>query len=165
MPLILTRILFAGVLAAAAVYIGLSAESLPASVASHFAGSGHADGYMPRDAYVLTMIGVAVGMPLAIVLLQALLSRRAGGLKVPHPAHWLAPERRSATLAYIDAQVTRLAGLVAILVAFIHGLIVEANAMPSPRLDTTLFYPALGVFVVAVVAWAIAFHLRFRRIP
>jgi len=149
--------------AAAALFIVASGQSLPQSVASHFAASGFADGYSSRGAYLALMIVAAAGLPAAVIALQTVLGRKAPRLGVPHGEYWLAPERRDATLAFLDAQALRFAALIAAFLCFVHWLVVKGNAVQPPRMDGVLISSALIVFLLATAAWLVAFYVRFRR--
>ena len=58
---------FGALLLAALVLVPFSSLLMPTTVASHFAIDGTANGFMPRNAYLLLMTGLIVGMPLAMV--------------------------------------------------------------------------------------------------
>jgi len=149
--------------AAAALFVFASGQSMPRIVASHFAASGFADGYSSRGAYLALMIVAAAGLPAAVIGLQAVIGRKAPALGVPHGEYWLAPERRDATLAFLDAQARRFAVLVAVFVSFVHWLVVKSNALQPPRMDAAWISSALIVFLLATAAWLVAFYVRFRR--
>ena len=86
-------------LAAAAIFIRLSGQQLPETMASHFDATGNANGFMARDTYLNFITLVAVGSPLLIVAVQALVLSQVARINIPNRDYWLAPERRAATLA------------------------------------------------------------------
>lgn len=158
-----SRFLFAAMLAGAAMFILWTGQALPPVVASHFGASGLADGFMSRTAYLLLMVTVTIGIPLAIVLVQALVDHTHESLRIPHRQYWMAPERRDATMAFMRRQAMRFAILLAVFLCFVHWLVVDGNAAKPPRLNNSLFIPALVAFFAAVGIWVAAFWVRFRR--
>ncbi len=90
----------------AVAFVLLTGSRMPETVASHFAASGLADGFMPRRYYLALMAALIAGMPTAMVLLQQRSMRlRPDKLKLPHRDYWLAPERIDATRQAITARL------------------------------------------------------------
>jgi uncharacterized membrane protein len=165
MPVARARVLFALLLVGAALFIVLTAQALPGVVASHFGASGRADAYMTRGAYRLLMLLIAVAVPLGIVLLQALVRRRRSAFNLPHREYWLSPERRDATLTFLDLHTMAFAALLVVFLGFVHWLVVRANAAQPPRLESGAFVTALVLFLAATAVWVAVLYLRFRRRP
>ena len=153
-------------LLAAAVFVLLSGSALPPVVASHFAASGDANGCMPRRLYLGFMLALTVGLPLLLVCAHgAVRFLPPRFINLPHREYWLAPERRAATFAFLQAQSTYLAALLAVFLCFVHWLVVRANAVQPPRLSGPLFVAGLILFLLALVVWIRAFLVHFRRRP
>lgn len=155
--------LFVILLATAALAIFATGQSLPALMASHFAGSGQANGQMPRNAYLGLMIGVATGLPLGITALQSLVLGSGVRINLPNGAYWLAPQRKAATLAFLRNQSMCFGGMLAAFVCFVHLCVVDAHKVVPPQLSSGMFLPGLAVYMLATVIWAIAFFVHFRR--
>jgi hypothetical protein len=154
------------VLVAAAVFVLATGSGLPATVASHFVVGGAANGYMPRHAYLGLMLAVAVGIPLLLQLPASLIRRLpARWLNLPNREYWLAPERREATLAFLEQHSAVFPVVVAVFVCVVHWLVVQANVHTPPRLAEAPLFVALGVLFAAVIAWIAALVLRFRKVP
>ena len=147
----------------AAAFIWLSAGSLPPRVAAHFDASGAANGFMPRDVYLIGVLSIGVALPLLLlVLTRVAIARPEADLRLPRSGYWLAPARRPATIAFIQAWIGRFGFQFALLACFVHGLIVRANRVDPPRLSNSPFYAALIVFGIALVVWINSFFNRFR---
>src|SRR5258708_1087535 len=76
----------------AGVFVWFTSARLPALVASHFAGSGAANGFIPHSVYVYFMLGFVVGLPAGMVVLTwlAMASPKAH-INLPDKDYWLAP--------------------------------------------------------------------------
>ena len=144
--------------------IALTADWLPARVASHFGASGLANGFMTREVYLAFTIGVVV-LPPALVGLSIALSLRyfPQFLNLPNRDYWLAPERRDETEAYLTAHTAWLAALLALFALGIHLLVVRANRIVPPQLETGPFLAMLLAFAIVMVAWIGALARRFKR--
>lgn len=160
----MTRLRFAALLALAALFIVTSSRQLPSTVASHFAASGVADGFMPRGMYTGFMLALLVGLPALMVLLTwHSLGRTGSGINLPHKAYWLAPERREATIASLRASLLWFSAGLVVFLCYVHGLVVLAHAQQPPRLDDTWFFGGLVVFITGVFTWLMKLYARFRR--
>lgn len=113
----------------------LSADWLPTRIASHFDGSGRADGWMRRDTFLLTLeltgLGLAYGIGAIFAGLTHLPNRF---INLPNRDYWLGPERREATLSFF---LRRGLWLVPCLLFFFTALalsVVFSNRLSPPRL-------------------------------
>lgn len=153
-------------LAAAAVFILVSGQSLPSVVASHFAADGRANGFMSRDAYLGVMMAVAVGVPLFLVLIPGLVRLAPPHLiNLPNREYWLAPERITDTFAFLRNHGVYLAALLSAFLCFTHWLVVGANRLRPPHLSDALFVTGLAIFLLAVTLWTVLLIVHFRRRP
>jgi uncharacterized membrane protein len=153
-------------LALAAGFVWISSRALPDVVASHFGGSGLANGYMSHDGYVAFMLALLVGLAVFVVLLPNWLIAVPGArINLPNRDYWLAPERRAATVATLRGFMLRIGTLLTAILVYAHWLVVEANALTPPRLDNTWFLAGLAVFVLATLASVAGLIVRFARVP
>jgi len=148
---------------AAIATIVLTANQLPERVASHFGPDGLANGFMARHLYLAFILGFGVGLP-ALVGLTIGISVRYGSrfINIPNRDYWLAPARREETSAYLVAHTTWLTvGLAGFAVA-VHLLVIRANRLNPPRLDTDVMIALLAVLAALVAVWAALLSRRFR---
>ena len=159
----LSLLLFVTLVIASSAYIVGTIGQLPPRVAMHFGGAGQANGSMPRDGYLLFILGFATLFPLFIVASIAglpLITKR--GVKLPNRDYWLAPLRRGETLASVGAFGGWLGCLLTVSAAALHYTILEANTSVPPQLPAPLFWSVLGGFFAAILSWQGLFYLRFR---
>ncbi len=146
------------------LFVWFTSAGMPAVVASHFALGGVANGFMPRSTYTVVMSAVTVIVPMLIALsgrwIEALPVER---INLPNRDHWLAPERRDATMASLSARSTVFAVLLAAFLCFVHWCVVRANRLQPPRLEEAMFLVGLLLFALATTAWLALLFLRFRR--
>ncbi|MBI5785759.1 MAG: hypothetical protein HZA64_09895 [Rhodocyclales bacterium] len=152
------------VVLAAAIFVGVSGASLPPIVAAHFSAGGAGNGFMPRDAYLGTMVALVVGLPLLIGMLAALASRLpVRFISLPDRDYWLAPERSEETRAFLRRHGSYFAVVLAVVLCFIHGLVVAGNGQSPARFPETSLYAGAAAFVFVLAAWTRAFLAHFRR--
>lgn len=149
--------------AVAAVLVAATTAGMPDPVATHFSGSGRANGWTSRADYAALMAGLTLVVPLVTWLSLAWLPRRWPRLvNLPHRDYWFAPERRDATFARLARFGLALAFAVLALMVSVHAGIVDANGRVPPSAGSALAaLPA--VFGIAIAALAIASVFRFRR--
>ncbi|HSV21036.1 MAG TPA: DUF1648 domain-containing protein [Casimicrobiaceae bacterium] len=151
------------VIAAVAIIAGTSVQ-LPPRMASHFGAHGEVNGWSSRESYELAMIGIVIGVPLALLAGMAWLPRVGICLrKLPNRQYWLAPERRARTFERLAAFASVAGCLLVIFLTAIHLIVIEANASPRPALPTAPFITVMLAFAVAMIVWAVAYTYGFRR--
>jgi uncharacterized membrane protein len=131
----------------------VSSQQLPAQVASHFNAAGVPDGWMPRRAYMWSMVGMTLG--LAAFLLAAFgITRNVPNamINLPNRDYWLAPERRQQTCDTIFRYGIWLTILTTALFLAIHLSVVAANAAQPPNLSHSVWL-ILGAFFLFMSAW------------
>ena len=156
--------LFVVLLSGAVVFIIATSASLPERVASHFVRGGEANGWMPRASYIAFILGVAVLLPLILVVLMAWLPRGfPRAVNLPNRDYWLDSERRDATLASLSAFALSFGSVLSVLIAGLHWAVVHANASQPPVLAESTVNSLLAAFAIAIGVWILAWYLRFRR--
>jgi hypothetical protein len=158
--------LYAAWLALAVIFILVSGTQLPPNVASHFAGSGEADGFMARGSYLAAMCVFAAGLPALMVLwTRRIVQQSPHRVNLPNREYWMAPQRREATLQALTAYMMLFGFGLSLLIAFVHWEVIEANMRQPPRLATARFVIAIGLFMAATGGWLYRLYARFRRPP
>lgn len=157
------RIAFLVLVAVIAVFVGVTSMTLPPIVASHFGPGGAADGYMSRSAYTLLLLAISVGAPLCLALLPASLIRKRGdNINLPNRAYWLAPARRETTMRFLRVVGLWFATAIALFLAYVHWLVVQANRLEPPVLSNAHMIGALITFFGFLVVWLVVLFRRFR---
>lgn len=160
------RTVFLILVACAAVFIGVTSLALPEVTASHFGGSGVANGFMPRAFYVKFMLLFVVALPLVLVFVPTIsFNNPKAGIRLPNKEYWLAPERRGETVEFLRQHMARFGSMLVLFLCYVHWLVVRANAASPPRLPAPWFIGGIGVFVVGALVWARVLHRRFRNVP
>ena len=148
-------------LAASACFVIWLGHGLPDDVASHFDGAGRPDGSMSRAGFVGTMIGMAVALPLAMLLLLPRL-RDASRPSVPAAGRWSAPASSQPAMGPGEAAAFA-AGLSAFM-DFAGWRVAAANAIPSAAaLSMPAMWVGTAVFLAFVAAWSVWLVARRRR--
>ena len=159
-------LLFLGAMLAAAGYVVATSAGLPARVATHFGGSGAADGWMTRAGYVRFMLLFIAVLPSALVAAIGLLPRLfPQWVNLPNRAYWLGPERREDSLDFLLAHACWFGVLIVLFMAAIHYLLLQANAASPPRLPTVPFVALLAAFVAGLAVLMVMLYRRFRLYP
>jgi uncharacterized membrane protein len=144
--------------------IALTSDRLPERVASHFGADGLANGFMTRPVYLAFMLGLGVGVPALVSLAMGVSVRHFPRfINIPNREYWLAPERRAATAAYLAAHTAWLAAGLAVFALAVHLLVIRANRLQPPRLDTGFLVALLVALAVALAVWLAVLGRRFRR--
>jgi hypothetical protein len=150
-------------IACGAVFIWLTSQNLPPLVASHFDSAGHVNAYMPRDSYIALFLGIAVVVPLFLVIVpRHAFSKPGVRINLPNRDYWLAPERREETVRFLARQTSVFAWLVMLFLCYVQWLVVRANALTPPSLNSGALMSGLVVFLVCTFSWIVRLVARFR---
>jgi amino acid permease len=120
---------------------------------------------MSQDSYVLFMLAMTTVLPLVVVAAIGFIPRVATSrLSMRHREHWLAPERRAATMATLASWACAFGVVLILFLTGIHLLTLEANARTPARLDEGTFFVVLIAFLVLLAAWIGFMVIRFGRL-
>jgi uncharacterized membrane protein len=161
LPFLLLALPCAGYL----LFVAGSAPLLPERVAMHFNAGGQADNWMSRSHIVIFWETLGVVMPV-FFMVSALLTGwiPARFVNLPHREHWLAPERKTQTVAYISRQMIWMGCLAILFLAGIYYLTILANCLTPAQLPMNLLLPLLGGFLAGVLIWSIRFIRHFSKV-
>jgi hypothetical protein len=154
-------VVFALLVAGAAVFVWLTAASMPPVVASHFDASGVANGSMPRGFYIRFMAGLIVALPALLAITSYSIGRPNARINLPNRDYWLAPERRDQTIAYLRQYLMRFGAMLVVFLCYVHWLVVRANEIQPPRLSNRALFAGLIVFLVYALVWTRLLLRRF----
>jgi len=137
---------------------------LPDPMASHFDLDGQPDGWASKAAFFNGYLGVVVLAQFVILGLAILVGRMPDRLlNLPNRDHWLMPERRAATLAYVQRQMAWSAVAVTILLVVSLQLVIRANLSDGGRLATGWLWLLLALFVAVMLAVPFRIVTRFSK--
>jgi uncharacterized membrane protein len=139
---------------------------LPPRVASHFGGSGEADGWSSKGTFGALMLGVVALIAGIGLALPRLIERLpASWVNLPHRDYWLAPERRAHTHGVLRTYLAWYGAATLVLIGAVLELVYRANlaadggaARLSPHAWTVL-----ASYLAFVAVWLTSFLRRFRR--
>lgn len=137
---------------------------LPPVVASHFSASGRPDGWMSKEANL-----VAVGLMLCPVIFIFVLIPLSNILPpsmftMPNKEYWFAPERRAATIRWINCLLLWGGVTTLLLLLIVTRFAFLENLAPSGRLSFRRLGPILLLYVLILGVWgSLAMYRRFAR--
>ena len=142
----------------------LTTNHLSEPIATHFGLHGEANGWMTRAVHLRYLLGLGLGLPVAILLLSQIITRLGGaGLNIPHRDYWLAPERRAQTLAFAQRMLVWCACLMVVFFALINHLILRANTHAPAALAGAELWLPIALFLAAMAIWTTLFIRPFFR--
>lgn len=147
-PLAILTLLYVGFL----IFVSSSEMLLPERIACHFGASGAADGWMPRSAYVSSIVIFGMLFPLlmpVLGLIQFIIPDRM--MNLPNRDYWLAPERRDETRTRLYRPSLWFACLSMGFVIGIHYSVIDANRQIPAHLSTRLLIGFTVCFMVGIV--------------
>lgn len=157
-------LLFVLFVAVAAAFVWLTSMRLPSMVASHFADSGAANGFMPRGVYAWFMLALVVGLPAFMVgLTWVSIANPKARINVPNKDYWLAPERRAETIEFLRTGILWFGFMLVAFLCYVHWLVVLANRVQPAQLANTWFIGGLVAFLAALLVWLKVFLGHFRQ--
>lgn len=157
------RLIFYPLIGLAVLQVIYYYSKLPPVVASHFDGSGAANGWSGKNAFfalylvmLLLLVAVFEWLPKWIE------SRPDRKIKIPNREYWLSAERRAGTWAFFRRQMLVMGIAHLCLAIFAIQLAILANFELPPRLHSSIVW-ALAAYFVFFTAWMIHFLLRFKK--
>jgi serine/threonine-protein kinase len=143
------------------VDIAILWPSLPERLATHFGFSGEPNGWSTPAQFVrstTTLLAVFGVLFVSAGWLERMPDRL---INLPNKHYWLAPERRSATMATVRDWLRWFLVLLLTFLAVTITAVLRANLSGAPRLyvDPMFAVPALLVPLLAMIGWL---YWRFR---
>ena len=136
---------------------------LPDSMASHFDGSGQADGWSTKLSFFLIMFGTVAAMALLFLALPKSFSRiPANFVSLPNRDYWLSDEKRGETIRHIGGEMGWFGVATMVLLIAIQQLTINANLGPDPAVSSTPWW-ILGGYLLFTTVWTIRFVVYFTR--
>ncbi|CAM3095249.1 DUF1648 domain-containing protein [Rariglobus hedericola] len=144
--------------------IWLGTRNLPDRIATHFNAAGEADGWMSRDAHLVSFIALGLGMSAFIIgLCFAIRWFPADKLNVPNKAFWQKPANRAVAMGFLFYHAFWLGALSFAFIAAVNYFIVAANQNSASMLATRGLQITSGLFIVGVIAWSFLLVRFFQK--
>jgi len=158
-------VLLGAFLVSVAAFILITSQTMPPIVASHFAGDGHANGYMPRIPFIGLMLAVSIGLPAVIATMQGILIVIMPALLsfMPNADYWFAPAQYEGTYNFLRLHGLCFPAMLSMFLCFMHWQVVKANSLQPPTLSIESVKPAIVLFVAGLLLWVGAAIFRFVR--
>jgi len=139
-------------------------QQLPDKIASHFNGSGVANGWMDKLSFTTTMLAAGFGIPaLVIAIMYSIRFFPAKYLNVPCPSYWREPDNYNKACDFLFISSFWFASAFLIWQVFFFRLIVSANQVSPAHLNSGLTILMTVPLLVFTLAWIIAIVLRFLK--
>jgi uncharacterized membrane protein len=143
------------------VQIAYFYPQLPAQVASHFNFRGEADGWMPKENFLIFHAILLVFILGTTSLIPALFNNLPDSLiNIPNKSYWFAPERRAESLSKLAAVTDNLRVALLLLFLGINYFAFQANVSSGNLSDGV--WLILGVFLSYSLYWTIGLRKTFR---
>jgi uncharacterized membrane protein len=149
------------ILIASAIY---GHQQLPDQIASHFNGSGVANGWTSRSSFTLSMLAVGLGIPGFVVgLMYSIRFFPAKYLNVPNPSYWHEPTNFRKACDFLFVSSLWFASAFLLWQIFFSRLIVAANLVSPPHLNSNHAFLMTVPLLAFTCAWAVLLVLRLLR--
>ena len=124
------------------------APHLPERIATHFDGSGHANGWMSHGQHLMIMSVIGFGLPAIIIgICFCIRFLPPSALNVPNAAYWRSERNFPEACRIAFHWSLYFAGLSIIFLGGVNFLIVQSNRLSPPYLASVPFL----IFVVGFV--------------
>ena len=136
------------------------------TVASHFGGSGRANGWSSKETFFLIHFG-AILLITGISLLFPLMLRHvpASIINLPNKKYWLSEERREQTFMFIKGKMYWFGVVNLLLIICTIQLAINANLHPKEGFSSFAMWMVLGAYLICLLIWIITLITRFRKPP
>jgi hypothetical protein len=129
--------------------------SLPARVATHFTGAGHANGWMTRSQHITFTLLFGIGISLFVIgICYCIRFFPASALNVPNSAYWRSPEHYPEACAFLFRHSFWLGASELLWLGLLNASLVQANQVTPPFLAPRTAVVLGMLFLAATAAWA-----------
>ncbi len=135
---------------------------LPEQVASHFSGSGVADGWMSRDTHFFMASGLVVFLTLMFVVLAVAIQKLdPKWINIPNKDHWFSGELEGRTRLDLSAWSYWYGAAMNVFLLFVFHLVYLANLSSPVKMDNTAMFAGLLVFLGVSIGGVIWIYVRY----
>ena len=157
-------VIYAFLYALALIQVGTYAESLPATMATHFGPGGVPNGYMRKEGFIVFYLGFMFFLPGLMMAISVLIEKLPVSLiNIPNKKYWMTAARREQTVRSL-ARGTRVLGLMTgLFLIAIDQLVINANMVKPPVLDERGTWLFLCAFVFSIISFLLWIIIRFQK--
>ena len=138
---------------------------LPAYVASNFGGEGKPGAWSSKDGLFMIYLGMLAMCAGVFFLMPRFMPRfSTKRFNMPNREYWLAPERREATLKYIQTQIEWFGVATLLFSTAVMELVFRANLASTVRLSDYSLHVLIAYFAYSL-GWIFLFINRLRVTP
>ena len=138
---------------------------LPDRVATHFGPDGQPNDWMPKSTAVLFITSFQLFFPLLLLFISRLIKKLPSGvINIPNRNYWLAPERREASITWLQQPLAKIAAATALLLLTANHFTFRANVVTG-KLEEIPFFFCLLIYLSFTLWQVIVITRRFRRLP
>jgi uncharacterized membrane protein len=150
---------FVTLFAIALIQVFIYYPQLPDRMASHFNGSGHANGWSSKVGF----FGLCGGLMLLMAMIFLFMPRVSFSdrqVSLPNKDYWMSEERRDRTIRFIRDQMLWFGvAHIAFMICTVQ-LVIEANLRSTPELASEFLW-FLAAFLAFALMWTVRFIGRF----
>jgi len=139
---------------------------LPDLVVSHWGPGGKPDGWLNKVAFFWAMAISELGTTSFFVAIMLVLPNEIAKRwwNLPHKEYWLAPERRSSTVRYVQVHTLWIAVIIETAMVLLWQSTINANVKPELRWPAD-FWWTLIVMTLILVVWIVRYFRHFSSVP
>ena len=135
---------------------------LPEEIASHFNGSGVADGWMTKDFHFLLSSGIMILITAMFILIAVLVQKLdPKWINIPNKEHWFSQELESQTRLDLSAWSYSYGAVINVFLLFVFHLVYLANTSNPVKMDNTSMFAGLLVLLVTSIGGVIWLFIRY----
>ena len=144
----------------------ISADKLPAKMATHFDAAGVANDWMSRTSYLQFMGGMTLGLSLFMLgIIYTIRYLPTSLINLPNREYWLSGDRRPYSLRDLFQAGVWLCALETLFMTGMHWLTVKANSAVPERLSNVGFWGLMVVMFLGLGVWIYRLYCRFHKPP
>jgi len=150
--------------AAGVLLVSYHWQRLPDRVASHFNGSGAADGWMSRDANFFLSAGLLIGLTAMFSCLGVMMKRLPQRwINLPKKDYWFTAERQEETRLHLAKWAWTFGALLNLFLIFVFHQAFLANVSEPVAMDNTVMSAGLVVYLVVSLGSVFTLLIRFSK--
>ena len=158
------KAVFVGLIVVAVAQTVFYYPQLPATVASHFDGAGHPNGWSSKAVFFGVMFGMMAMMGLVFLGIPKAISHAPDSIiSLPYRDYWLAKDRRDETMGFITRQLSWFGVATLLLIVATIQFTIDANLRHHPELPTKFMW-AFWTYMGFSTVWTVHFVGHFFHI-